>query len=103
MQKLKDEGKNTEDIFLLEHFGLFLIKSFLVIPEPCCIPQRPQGLSLFPCSVPQDAARAAAAVQKQHPRKERKNGSFSHAELYVNNSAFHKNTTYEPFKMVSQK
>lgn len=62
-------------------FSLFLIKPLFVIPQPCCIPQRPQGLSLFPCSVPQDAARAAAAVQKQHPWKERKKGPFSHGDL----------------------
>lgn len=69
-------------------FGLVPNEVF-VIPEPCCIPPGPQGPPLFPCSGPQDAARAAAAVQKQHPRKERKNDSFSHGDLYVNDSAFH--------------
>lgn len=70
MQKQTDEGKNTEDIFLLQRFSLFLIKTFLVIPEPCCIPLRPQGLSLFPCSVLQDTERAAAPIQKQQSRRE---------------------------------
>lgn len=81
MQQLKDGGKSKEDIFLLQPLSLVLIKPFLVIPEPCGIPQGPPGLSLFPCSGPQDAARAAAAVQKQHPREERKSGSCSHDDL----------------------
>lgn len=97
-EQLQDGGKSAEDIFQRRRSGLVLIKRFLVIPEPCRIPDGPPGLSLLPCSGPQEAARAAAAVQKQHPGEERKSGSVSHDHHRVKNSEFHKKAHEEPLK-----